>query len=135
MYSTAHPTTPVEAVSDAGSYSVKNGVERLPEIEDVPYLDVTAALDDSKKALSIFCVNRSLECRHSCRYCGTGVRWRCERRGANTAERKHRDENDDDDPERVAPVTNQEKVSNGHMQHTFPHESVTVITLHARNGR
>ena len=30
MYSTAHPATPVEAVSDAGSYSVKNGVAAAP---------------------------------------------------------------------------------------------------------
>ena len=33
---------------------------RLPDIDDVPYLDVTAALDASKKTLSLFCVNRSL---------------------------------------------------------------------------
>ena len=61
MYSTAHPAvTPVEVTSDAGSYSVKNGVERLPDIDDVPYLDVTAALDTTKDASRIFCVNRSL---------------------------------------------------------------------------
>jgi alpha-N-arabinofuranosidase len=39
------------------------------------------------------------------------------------------DENDEDEPERVSPVMNQEHVSRGHMQHVFPHESVTVITL------
>jgi hypothetical protein len=26
---------------------------------------------------------------------------------------------------------NQEHVSSGHFEHIFPHESVTVITLHA----
>jgi alpha-N-arabinofuranosidase len=45
------------------------------------------------------------------------------------------DENDDDEPQRVTPVINQEKVSNGHMQHVFPHESVTVITLRTRAGK
>ncbi len=40
---------------------MKNGVTRLPDIENVPYLDVTAALDASKKTLSLFCVNRSLD--------------------------------------------------------------------------
>jgi len=39
------------------------------------------------------------------------------------------DENDEDEPERVSPVINQEEVSHGHMQHVFPHGSVTVITL------
>jgi alpha-N-arabinofuranosidase len=135
MYSTAHPATPVEAVSDAGSYSVKNGVERLPEIDNVPYLDVTAALDESKKALSIFCVNRSPDIDIPAdilmrNFGGSGNAEVQTLRSASIS-----DENDDDEPERVVPVTNQEKVSNGHLQHIFPHESVTVITLHARAGK
>jgi alpha-N-arabinofuranosidase len=125
----------VEAVSDAGSYSVKNGVERLPEIDNVPYLDVTAALDESKKALSIFCVNRSLDIDIPAdilmrNFGGSGNAEVQTLRSASIS-----DENDDDEPERVVPVTNQEKVSNGHLQHIFPHESVTVITLHARAGK
>jgi alpha-L-arabinofuranosidase len=134
MYSTAHPATPVEAVSDAGSYSVENGIERLPEIENVPYLDVTAALDQSKKKLIIFCVNRSLDVdipadiavRDFAAIAGAEVQTL---RSASIS-----DENDDDEPQRVTPVSNQEKVSNGHMQHVFPHESVTVITLRTRAG-
>ncbi len=135
MYSSGHPTTPVEAVSDAGSYSVKNGVERLPEIENVPYLDVTAALDDSKRTLSIFCVNRSLDTDIPAdiavqKFAGSPNAKVQTLRSASVS-----DENDDDDPERVTPVTTQEKVAKGHMQHVFPHESVTVITLRARDGR
>jgi alpha-L-arabinofuranosidase len=135
MYSTAHPATPVEAVSDAGSYSVENGIERLPDIENVPYLDVTAALDQSKKKLIIFCVNRSLDVdipadiavRDFAAIAGAEVQTL---RSASIS-----DENDDDEPQRVTPVINQEKVSNGHMQHVFPHESVTVITLRTRAGK
>jgi alpha-L-arabinofuranosidase len=132
MYSTAHPATPVEAISDAGSYSVKNGVERLPEIDNVPYLDVTAALDESKEALSIFCVNRSLDIDIPADivvrdFAGSASAEVQTLRSASIS-----DENDDDEPERVVPVTNQEKVSNGHLQHIFPHESVTVITLRSR---
>ena len=135
MYSTARPATPVEAVSDAGSYSVENGIERLPEIENVPYLDVTAALDQSKKKLMIFCVNRSLDVdipadiavRNFAAIASAEVQTL---RSASIS-----DENDDDEPQRVTPVINQEKVSNGHMQHVFPHESVTVITLRTRAGK
>jgi alpha-L-arabinofuranosidase len=135
MYSTAHPATPVETVSDAGSYSVKNGVERLPEIDNVPYLDVTAAFDESKRALSIFCVNRSLDIDIPAdivvrNFAGSGNAEVQTLRSASIS-----DENDDDEPERVVPVTNQEKVSNGHLQHMFPHESVTVITLRTRVGK
>jgi alpha-N-arabinofuranosidase len=130
MYSTAHPTIPVEAVSNAGSYSVKNGVERLPDIDDVPYLDVTAALDSSKKTLSLFCVNRSLDVDIPADiairdFAGAGEAAVQTLRSASIS-----DENDEDEPERVAPVLNQERVSQGRLQHIFPHESVTVITLH-----
>jgi alpha-N-arabinofuranosidase len=129
MYSSAHPAQPIEAVSNGGSYSVKNGVGRLPDIEDVPYLDVTAALDASKRTLSLFCVNRSLNVDIPADIAiqdfaaATNAEVQT-LRGASVG-----DENDEDEPERVSPVMNQEHVSRGHMQHVFPHESVTVITL------
>jgi alpha-L-arabinofuranosidase len=131
MYSTAHPALPVEVNADAGSYSVKNGVSRLPDIENVPYLDVTAALDTSKKTLSLFCVNRSLTADIP-----ADIAIRDFAAAANADVQTLRsasisDENDDDDPERVVPAQNQEHISNGRIEHAFPHESVTVITLHA----
>ena len=36
------------------------GVTRLPDISDVPYLDVVAALNQDGRRLTLFCVNRSL---------------------------------------------------------------------------
>ncbi len=131
MYSTAHPALPVEAVADAGSYSVKNGVTRLPDIENVPYLDVTAALDTSKETLSLFCVNRSLDVDIPADiafrdFAATGNADVQTLRSTSIS-----DENDDDRPQRVAPVLNQEHISQGSFEHIFPHESVTVITLHA----
>ena len=131
MYSTAHPAQPVEATADAGSYSVKNGVARLPDIANVPYLDVTAALDSSKKTLSIFCVNRSLDVDIPA---DVGIRNFASSNLANVQTLRSAsisDENDEDDPQRVVPVSNQERVLKGHLKHTFPHESVTVITLRA----
>jgi alpha-N-arabinofuranosidase len=135
MYSTAHPDTPVEAVSDAGSYSVKNGIGRLPEIENVPYLDVTAALDAAKKTLSIFCVNRSL---HIDIPADIAIRDFAAHTNADVQTLRSAsisDGNDDDDPERVVPVLSRENVSGGHLQHMFPPESVTVITLHTSTGQ
>jgi alpha-N-arabinofuranosidase len=131
MYSTAHPATPVQVVSDSGSYSVKNGVARLPEIEDVPYLDVTAALDPSKKLLSIFCVNRSLNVDIPADIAIRDFAAASDVEVQTLRSSSISDENDDDDPELVVPVLHHERVASDHMQHVFPHESVTVITLHA----
>ena len=131
MYSTAHPAQPVEAIADAGSYSVKNGVSRLPEIDNVPYLDVTAALDTSKKTLSLFCVNRSLDVDIPAEIAIKDFAATTNAEVQTLRSASISDENDDDDPERVVPVQNQEHVVKGRMRHIFPHESVTVITLHA----
>jgi alpha-N-arabinofuranosidase len=39
---------------------VEQGSSRLPNIADVPYLDVVATLNDSGSTLTLFCVNRDL---------------------------------------------------------------------------
>jgi alpha-L-arabinofuranosidase len=133
MYSRAHPAQPVEVVADAGSYSVKNGVSRLPDIDNVPYLDVTAAVDASKKTLSLFCVNRSLDVDIPADIAVNGFAAVANVDVQTLRSASISDENDDDDPQRVVPVNNQEHISKGRMQHIFPHESVTVFTLHAAN--
>jgi alpha-N-arabinofuranosidase len=121
----------VEVVTDAGSYSVKNGVSRLPDIDNVPYLDVIAALDASKKTLSFFCVNRSLEVDIPADIVIQDFAAAMNVDVQTLRSASISDENDDDDPQRVIPVRTQEHVSKGRLQHIFPHESVTVITLHA----
>lgn len=130
MYSTAHATRPVDVQTMSGSYSVEHGVARLPEIADVPYLDVVAALDNSGDTLTLFCVNRSLT---------TDIPADIQVdhfSPANTAaiqtlrSNSIADENDEDNPHRVSPVSTEESVRSGSLRHVFPHESVTVITLH-----
>jgi alpha-N-arabinofuranosidase len=135
MYSTAHPAIPVQVVSDAGSYSIKNGVARLPDVEDVPYLDVTAALDPSKRTLSIFCVNRSLDVDIPADIAIRDFAPGTDAEVQTLRSTSISDENDDDDPERVIPVLHHAHISSDHMQHIFPHESVTVITLHTSAGK
>ena len=46
--------------SDAATYTVDQGVTRLPHIEHVPWLDVVAAKGASPDRLILFCVNRNL---------------------------------------------------------------------------
>lgn len=130
MYSTAHASRPVEVETESGSYSVQHGVSRLPEIADVPYLDVVAALSNSGDTLTLFCVNRSLN---------TDIPANIEVSGFSASGEAHvqtlragnLDEgNDEDEPDRVIPLPTQEAARNGGLRHVFPHESVTVITLH-----
>ena len=130
MYSTAHATRPVAVQTDSGSYSVRHGVTRLPDIANVPYLDVVAALNDSGTTLNLFCVNRSLNTDIPAdiqvdQFASADKAKIQTLRSASIS-----DGNDEDVPNRVTPVHTEESVDAGKLHHIFPHESVTVITLH-----
>lgn len=129
MYSTAHATRPVKVEAQAGSYSVKHGVGRIPDISNVPYLDVVAALNDKEDTLTLFCVNRSLDTDipADIKVAGFADASTAEIRTLRSASIS--DGNDEDDPERVAPEKTEGQVERGDLQHVFPHESVTRIVL------
>lgn len=130
MYAGAHPVQPVAVSTDGGSYSVQHGVTRLPDIADVPYLDVVAALDRSGSTLTLFCVNRSLDTDISASI-DLAHFAAAEQAGIQTLQSSSiSDVNDADNPQRVTPVQTMETVHSGSLNHVFPHESVTVITLH-----
>ncbi len=129
MYAAARPVQPVTVTTDSGSYSVRHGVTRLPDIANVPYLDVVAALDKSGSRLTLFCVNRSLD---------TDIPANIDILHFPTADHADiqtlrsnsiSDVNDADNPLRVIPVHTSETVRAGALHHIFPQESVTVITL------
>lgn len=129
MYSTAHATRPVIVQTESGSYSVQHGVSRLPQIANVPYLDVVAALNDEGNILTLFCVNRSLNTDIPANVTVRGF----SAKGAaqvQTLRAGSLDEgNDEDEPGRVIPAQTQETLKKDGLRHIFPHESVTVITL------
>lgn len=132
MYSTAHASRPVAVQTDAGSYSVKNGVGRIPDIEHVPYLDVVAALNDKGDVLTLFCVNRSLnrDIATDIKVAGFAATSQADvqtLQGSSIS-----DANDEDDPERVVPLKTAAPVTKDGVHHVFPHESVTVVTLHKK---
>jgi alpha-L-arabinofuranosidase len=129
MYASADATQPVSVNADAGSYSVKQGVDRLPEIAAVPYLDVVAALSQDGSKLTLFCVNRSLQ---------TDIATKIRLQGFGAARTAKvqvlssdalSDVNDEVDPERVQPVENSEPVQHDALSHIFPHASVTVVSI------
>jgi len=129
MYANANATTPVFVEAHSGSYAVHNGVSRLPEIADVPYLDVVAAKNGSNDALTLFVLNRHLtqdfETEIDIHGFTPAQTARVETLGAGSLY----DENTDADPENVTPSQSSAKIASNHMRYVFPHESVVVLTF------
>lgn len=61
IYAESPSARVLPAAVNSGEYSVHHGVTRLPEIADVPYLDVTATISRDGKQITLFVVNRSLD--------------------------------------------------------------------------
>lgn len=129
LYANADIAKQVAVTANAGSYSVAHGVNRLPEIASVPYLDVVAALSEDGKMLTLFCVNRSLT---------TDIPTNIilhDFAAASTADVRTlsshslADANDEVFPTRVKPAESVETVEPNGWTHIFPHASVTVISL------
>jgi alpha-N-arabinofuranosidase len=129
MYASADAAKPLSVDVDSGAYAVHNGVSRLPEIADVPYLDVAAGANDAGDTLTLFVVNR-----HLTRDFETDIRLdgfaAAPAAVVQTLQSESLyDENTDADPENVVPAETGARVEGGRLRHVFPHESVTVITL------
>ncbi|HLY40991.1 MAG TPA: alpha-L-arabinofuranosidase C-terminal domain-containing protein [Terracidiphilus sp.] len=129
LYANADAARPVSVAAKSGSYSVAKGVRRLPDIANVPYLDVDAALSENGKTLTLFCVNRSLATDipaeiHLHHFAPSGSA-KVQLVGSTSIE----DVNDEDEPTRVAPVETRETLRGDGWEHIFPHSSVTVISL------
>ena len=132
MYSNAEATRAVASTTNAGTYAVHQGVTRLPEIADVPYLDVVAALNDSGDALTLFCVNRHLTkdmpATITLNDFAAQPTGRVELLQADSIYER----NDELDPENVVPESSHVKLEHNTINYIFPHESVAVITLQKR---
>ncbi len=129
MFASANAAQLVSVTTAAGSYAVANGVRRLPEIAAVPYLDVTAALSEDRKTLTLFCVNRSLTTDIP-----TTIRlheFAAERTATIHAlsSSSLADGNNEVSPQRVVPVDSVESVGPNGWTHTFRHASVTVLSV------
>jgi alpha-N-arabinofuranosidase len=129
MYADADVTEPVRVSTNSGAYSVHNGVSRLPEIPDVPYLDVVAAKNDAGNTLTLFVVNR-----HLTRDLSTEINLsHFKAAPVGTVQTLESpsiyDRNTADNPENVMPSTTAVKVSGNQIHYVFPHESITLITL------
>ena len=128
-YTAARPHTLLAVASDSPTYSVSHGVTRLPEIPDVPYLDVVATRSEDGKTLALFCVNRNLTRAETAEidvaaFAPRGGVAKVATIGGETILA----ENDELDPLRVVPVVASERFGKM-LRHVFPSKSITVIEI------
>ena len=124
-----HPHTLLHVENDTPTYTVTHGVTRLPQITDVPYLDVVAAVSEDGSKLLLFCVNRHLtrpeKAEIDLRSLGLAGG---PAKATTIAAEDLLTENDEEDPNRVAPVIHTQPLT-GVLNYTFPNASVTVVEV------
>jgi alpha-N-arabinofuranosidase len=129
MYSTADVNRPIEARTEGESYNVEQGSNRLPNIADVPYLDVVATLNDSGSTLTLFCVNRDLSRDIPARIQIAGFRPGSVAHASSLYAGSIYEKNDEVQPEHIHPEESSFPISSPDFKYTFRPASLTVITL------
>jgi alpha-N-arabinofuranosidase len=130
MYSSADIATPVAVDNSSPVYNVHKGITRLPEIEDVPYIEVVAALNKAGDRLTLFCINRHLTRDLNAAISIDGFKLSGAASVDTLASSSIYDVNDEMNPDAVKPVSKSISRRGSQLQFTFRHESVTRIELH-----
>ncbi len=128
-YSSTHPHQLLDVQSDTPTYSVSHGVQRLPEIPKVPYLDVIATESADGKSFVLFCVNRHLTHAATAEVdlASLGLKAGTAHISTLTGE-SILVENDEVNPNAVAPIVRSEPFTSK-LTHIFPSRSITVIQI------
>ncbi|MGA8030083.1 MAG: alpha-L-arabinofuranosidase C-terminal domain-containing protein [Bryobacteraceae bacterium] len=134
LYSTADADVPVAVESDSGHYDVHHGITRLPQILNVPYLDVVAALNKNGDKLTLFCVNRHLTQDIPAAISVSGFDAQANASVESVYARSIYEGNDEVRPNLVTPVRSTAEVAGSQVEYTFRHESVTRIELVRNRG-
>jgi alpha-L-arabinofuranosidase len=129
MFSTADLSRSIEARTDSETYNVEQGSNRLPNIADVPYLDVVATLNDSGSTLTLFCVNRDLTRDIPARIQIAGFKPAPVARTSSLYAGSIYEKNDETGPEHIHPEEGSFQVSSPDFKYTFRPASLTVIVL------
>ena len=132
-YASAEPSMLLSVDSDAPTYSISKGVMRLPEIAHVPYLDIVAAQSRDGSKLLLLCVNRHLTRALAAKIdvSALGIAGGSAKITTIAGENVLT-ENDEEDPQRVAPVTHTRQLA-GDFDYTFPNASITVVEIPLKN--
>ncbi len=131
-YAATMPTSLLAVSSDSATYTIANGPRRLPEIANIPYLDVVAATAAEGKKLVLFCVNRHLTRTLAADFDISSLGTL----GTNAVIHTIHAENllltnTEATPELIQPIKTTEAF-HGTFHHAFPEGSVTVIEIPLR---
>jgi alpha-N-arabinofuranosidase len=129
MYSNADASIPVETRTTVQGYDVEEGNRRIPEIRDVPYLDVVAALNDAGEKLTLFVVNRHLNRDIAADIRISGFSAKPSARIETLTGTSIYQRNDEMRPQAVRPVDSTAEIGAPPFHYTFPRSSVTIIEL------
>jgi alpha-N-arabinofuranosidase len=129
LYSNYAGDTPVHTRTEVGEYNVQGGEHRVPDIPNVPYLDVLATTDSARHNLVLFVVNREwrkpIPAAIELKDFIPGPEATVRTLNADSILAK----NDEEHPDTVRPLTTRLKVSGGSFRYEFPAHSVTVMCL------
>jgi len=131
LYSNFAGDTPVETRTEVSEYDVHRGERRVPEISDVPDLDVLATSDSHGSSLTLFVVNRDWR-----KSIPATIRIEDFAAGSQaTVHTLNADSilatNDEEHPERVRPVETSIRLTGSNLRYEFPAHSVTAISFSA----
>lgn len=128
-YANAEPRELLEVNSDTSTYSIAHGVSQMPEVKDVPYLDIVAAESKDKSKILLFCVNRHLSApiRAEINLHPLGVN-EAEARITTIRGDDILASNDEVTPNRVLPSVTKIQISSL-LSYTFPRASITVFEI------
>ncbi len=127
-YAEAAPEHLLNVESDAPTFSVEHGVNRLPDIPDVPWLDVKAARRADGDVV-LFCVNRSLTQDYRAIIDLEGFQATNAFTAKTITAPSIYDRNDEDDPDAVGVTTTHPALGKS-TEYTFAHASVVVLQFH-----
>jgi alpha-N-arabinofuranosidase len=128
-YANAKPRTLLRVESTSPTFNISKGVTQLPEVANVPYLDVVAAESEDGSKLLLLCVNRHVTRPESAVIdLSSFAIDRGPAQVTTIAGDGVLTGNDEYNPNRVVAVTRTEKFTANHS-YTFPNASVTVIEI------
>ena len=132
LYSHRAGDTVVATETQVRHYDVHDGMTSMPEIPNVPYLDVLATSNSTNGDLALFVANRDWKNDTPATLRLQGFNAAAQAQVDTLASDSLLAENTGDRPDAIRPVTSSLAVTGNEIRYVFPKLSVTVITLKRR---
>jgi alpha-N-arabinofuranosidase len=132
LYSRRAGDSVVATETQVRHYDVHNGLVSMPEIPNVPYLDVLATRNSTSGDLVLFVVNRDHKNAIPATLRLQGFTAASQAQVDTLAAGSSITDNTVDHPDAIRPVASTQAVAGSEIQRVFPKLSLTVITLKRR---